>query len=71
MKIKDIKEGLAFLSIDDMKGIRETIKFVENYCPSEISLEGSDFCNCDDECINCWIKCLSLEENQDKLENEI
>lgn len=68
MKIKDIKEWIEFFNSDEMKGLRETLEIMDQFCPTVCSLEKPD-CR-QQECIECWRNALNMEENQDKLENE-
>ena len=56
MKLKDIEKCAEFLSLK---------------CPLQIGLSIAKKCDEYDVCLDCWLDSLELEENRDKLEDEI
>jgi len=71
MKVKDIKDTIEFLNKDGMNGLKERVMTFSDGCPGKFGLKKSDELTCTIGCFECWARCLELEENKDKLENEI
>ena len=73
MKVKDTKEWIEFFNSDEMKGLRETLEIMDQFCPRMKGLKqpGYQKYDCKMNCLECWKNALNMEENQDKLENKI